>query len=286
MGLEIIPFRSEHVEEAARICFDAFGSLHDRHHTPRDFDDPELAHIVIKMLSERPDTRGFAAMLDGRLVGSNFIMVPDAIAGIGPITVDPGVQSHGVGRALMQAVIDSAREQNVAQVRLVQEAINTTSLSLYTKLGFDWRDSLAVLKLVPASTNDDSVLDLTHRDLEACDTVCRATYRNRRRNELAGILHAGLPAFVRRRGDSISGYLVPGFFGHGAAQTHDDMLALMGQAARRAPEMFHKVLLPLSQSELYRRALERGHRTIKVMSYMTMGRFDQPHECWLPSIAM
>jgi len=124
MPLDIQPISPADAKSLARICFDAFGALHERHSTPRDFDSLEVAELVIGMMASNPAFCGFAARLDGRLVGSNFISFVDEVAGVGPITVDPSCQGTGVGKALMRAVLDEASRRGVPQVRLLQEAIN------------------------------------------------------------------------------------------------------------------------------------------------------------------
>ncbi|MEH2390458.1 MAG: GNAT family N-acetyltransferase [Nostoc sp.] len=55
-------------------------------------------------------------------------------------------QGRSIGKHLMQYVLDYARQQKFAGVRLVQAAYNSSSFSLYTKLGFHVRESVAVLK--------------------------------------------------------------------------------------------------------------------------------------------
>src|SRR5215204_4098113 len=66
---------------------------------------------------------------------------------IGPITVDPSVQGGGVGRQLMQAVIERAR--GAMGARLVQDAFNTRSYSLYASIGFDLREPLLLMRGTP-----------------------------------------------------------------------------------------------------------------------------------------
>jgi predicted N-acetyltransferase YhbS len=73
----------------------------------------------------------------GRIVGSNCLDERSMIAGVGPVTVDPGAQRVGIGRMLMQAVMDRANGRHAAGMRLVQAAFHNRSLSLYTSLGFD-----------------------------------------------------------------------------------------------------------------------------------------------------
>jgi predicted N-acetyltransferase YhbS len=70
------------------------------------------------------------AELDGRIVGSNFLWEENEVAGVGPITVDPRCRNSRIGRRLMEAVIERARVQEIAAVRLVQAAYHGRSLSL------------------------------------------------------------------------------------------------------------------------------------------------------------
>ncbi|MEJ7681307.1 MAG: GNAT family N-acetyltransferase [Segetibacter sp.] len=86
------------------------------------------------------------AETDGRIIGSNFLWENGIIAGVGPITIDPDLQNASVGKQLMENVIQRAKEHQFAGVRLVQAAYHNRSLSLYTKLGFDIREPLSVLK--------------------------------------------------------------------------------------------------------------------------------------------
>ena len=58
----------------------------------------------------------------GRIVGSNFMDERSPILGVGPISVDPAVQNGGIGRRLMQDVLDRAAAKNARGVRLVQAA--------------------------------------------------------------------------------------------------------------------------------------------------------------------
>ena len=60
----------------------------------------------------------------GRIVGSNCLDERSTIAGVGPITVDPSAQNLGVGRKLMQAVMDRAVARGAAGTRLVQAAFH------------------------------------------------------------------------------------------------------------------------------------------------------------------
>src|SRR5262249_376018 len=119
-----------------QICYDAFSTLNAKHGFPCDFPGPEAATGLLSILFGSPDFYCVVAERGGRIVGSNCLDERSMIAGVGPITIDPGAQNLGVGRKLMQAVMERASVSRPAGTRLVQAAFHNRSLSLYTSLGF------------------------------------------------------------------------------------------------------------------------------------------------------
>src|SRR5947209_15346635 len=128
---------TDDVGDIARIVFEAFGGIAARHNFPPDFPSPDTAPRFIHAFLQHPAIFGVVAESGGRVVGSNFLDCRDAIAGVGPISVDPAAQGRGAGRMLMQAVIAHGRSApGIRAIRLVQDAFNTVSMSLYASLGF------------------------------------------------------------------------------------------------------------------------------------------------------
>jgi predicted N-acetyltransferase YhbS len=125
---------------AGQICYDAFATISAAHNFPCDLPSPEAAFGLLSMMFASSSFYSVVAESNGRIVGSNILDDRSPIRGVGPITIDPTAQNLGVGRKLMQAVMDRALEQNAAGVRLVQAAFHNRSLSLYTSLGFDIRE--------------------------------------------------------------------------------------------------------------------------------------------------
>jgi len=74
-----------------------------------------------------------------------------------------------MGLALMQDVVDQGRRRGIERIRLLQEAINVGSLSLYASMGFDSREEVAYLQAAAAPGEDPSVRPLTDQDLPAVD---------------------------------------------------------------------------------------------------------------------
>ena len=110
------------------------------------FPAPEVPVGLLSWMLAHPKFYGVVAEIDGRLAGSNFLDERNAIAGVGPITVDPAVQNRAIGRRLMDAVHERAASKNFAGVRLIQSGFHTRSLSLYAKLGYDVREHLACMQ--------------------------------------------------------------------------------------------------------------------------------------------
>ena len=115
-----------------KICYEAFSSINRAHNFPCDFPGPEVATGLLSMMFSNPGFYCVVAEIEGRIVGSNCLDERSTVAGVGPITVDPGTQNFGIGRKLMQAVMDRASARRAAGVRLVQAAFHNRSLSLYT----------------------------------------------------------------------------------------------------------------------------------------------------------
>jgi GNAT superfamily N-acetyltransferase len=284
MPVELIPAKPEHIGELGRICYEAFKDITEKHGFRPPFPSAAVARQVVGMMVHREEFYGVAASLDGAPVGSNFLSLLDEVAGVGPITVEVPHQGQAIGRALMQDVIDYARRNNIAQVRLFQEGFNMTSLSLYASLGFDVRDAAALMQPASAAELDSSVRAAVESDLEAAGQLSQRFYKVRRRNELALTIELGFGTLVRERAGRIVGYFTPGLFGHGVAETEDDALALVGEAARLRPPEAALFFCPLSEPSLYRRFLKNGCRTLEVMNMMTLGPYEPPDAVWMPSV--
>jgi GNAT superfamily N-acetyltransferase len=282
-SIELVPAEPQHASELGRIAFEAFKELQDRACGTRDFPTVEIAQQVLGMLVQRNDFYSVSALDNGRLVGSNFLSLMDPVAGVGPVTVDPSYQGKGVGRTLMQDVIDYARRNNIEQVRLMQDAFNVASLSLYASLGFDVKEPVAFMQAAPLAEADNSVRPITEPDLTAIEDLSERMYKNSRQNEVAAATY-GFAAFLRERQGRITGYLLPGIFGHGVAETEEDALTMIGEAARRLPPEIARFFCPLTESSFHRKALQGGCHVIKVMNYMTIGPYEHPDEVWMPSV--
>jgi GNAT superfamily N-acetyltransferase len=283
-GVQLVPAEPQHVAELGRICYEAFKDIAERHGFAPDFPSVQVARKVITMLVEREDCYGVAAVVNGELAGSNYLSFTDPVAGVGPITVDCAFQGRDLGRALMQDVIDYASRNNIARVRLLQDAFNTASLSLYASLGFEVKHPVAEMHFNAAVKADATVRPVQEGDIDVLDALCQRNYKTSRRNELSAAVRTALSPVLRERGGRFTGYLIPGLFGHGVAETPDDAVALATQAARLIPHERARSLCPLEDGPLFRAFLKAGCRTVKMMNVMAMGPYEAPTSVWMPSI--
>jgi predicted N-acetyltransferase YhbS len=286
MGIKLIPAAPHHLGELGRICHRAFHTLHEHHRIDANVPTEEVGRLIVGGVLHRPDYVGVVAVEGGRVVGSNFLLLADEVCGVGPVTVDPSVQSRGTGRRLMQWAVDEARRRRGERphVRLFQEAVNTASLSLYARLGFRWRDAAALMRPAPAERDDPSVRPMTAADLPQVEHLSAQHFGYSRRNDAAQLLKMELPAFVRDRGGRVVAYQVSTLFGHAAAEADDDLLALAAQTARHVPPPMAVVIVPMSQSGLFRAALGAGWRVAKVLNSMSLEAYRPPSGPSLPSI--
>jgi hypothetical protein len=75
------------------ICFAAFTVIAEHHNFPPDWPSPEVTTALMSAFLARPDIYSVVAVVDGRIVGSNFLTEGDTIAAVGPLTVDPAAQN-------------------------------------------------------------------------------------------------------------------------------------------------------------------------------------------------
>ena len=281
-----VAIRTALPEDAAacgQICYDAFSTINAAHGFPCDFPGPEAATGVLSMMFSAPGIYSVVAEHEGRIVGSNCLDERSVIAGVGPITVDPHAQNLGVGRSLMQVVMDRANEQGAAGIRLVQAAFHNRSLSLYASLGFDIREPLACMQ---GRTAQRIVAGCTVRpaepaDLEACNALSRRVHGFDRGKDLAHAIEHGT-AQVVERGGNITAYATSlAFFGHATAETNPDLEALIASV-----ESFDGpgILVPSRNNALFRWCLANGLRVVQPMTLMSVGLYNEPAGAWLPSI--
>lgn len=284
MNLSIRTATPEDAQRCGEICFAAFGNIAAQHNFPTDIPSVEGAVGMLHTMISHPDIYGVVAEVDGHIVGSNFLDERAVISGIGPITVIPDVQKQ-VGRALMNAALTRVEQQAFAGVRLVQAAYNNRSLSLYSKLGFDLREPMAVMNgslrehgQLPAGYHVRPVSD---SDLDTCNQLCQQVHGFQRARELQDAVASGAARLVEDQGQIHAYCSGIGFGAHAVARDNSALQALLLNAdAIQGPG----ILVPTSNPELFRWCLAQGLHVVHVMNLMSRGLYNEPRGVYLPSV--
>lgn len=277
------PGRPEDADACGEICYRAFRSIGEQHGFPTAFPSAHVARALIAGYLRHPDFYSVVAELDGLVVGSNFLDGRSAIAGIGPVTVDPAAQAAGIGRRLMLAGLAYARGKSFAGVRLVQSAYNAHSLGLYATLGFEVREPLLAVRGAPpaCAVAGRAVRSATTADLGACDRVSERVLGYARSGELLDAIHQDAARVVEHPG-RVTGYTTGlAFFGHSVGESNADIMALIGATGRVDGPGF---LLPARNTELLRWCLDQRMRVVQPMTLMSVGAYVEPAGAYLPSV--
>jgi GNAT superfamily N-acetyltransferase len=287
MEIAIRPATDADADACGRICYEGFRAANERHGFAPIFPSVEAAARRVGAFIRHPAVFGVVAESGdgGRIVGFNFLSERDPIRAVGPIVIDPAVQGHGIGRRLMEAVLQRAR--GARGVRLLQDTFNMQSLALYAALGFDAKELLIALAGAPTSAPPPEweIRPLTEADVAGCAALHERVHGYPRTNELRIALATGSPA-VALRGGRVRAYMAaPTFWiaNHGVAETEADMQALLLGAARIAAEPL-SFLLPVRHAALFRWCLAEGFRAIKPMTLMTIGEYREPQGSYFPSV--
>ncbi len=275
--------RPEDAPVCGRICYEAFTKISTEHGFPPDFPSVEVATGVLSMMFGHPGFYCVVAESGGQILGSNCLDKRSAIAGVGPITIDPEIQNKGVGRALMEAVLARSAEGGFQGARLLQAAFHNRSLSLYTKLGFDTREPISAMQgpAIKLATPGYSVRPARTSDLEKCNRLCESVHGHDRGGELRDAIQQGSAVLAERDGRIVAYATLIGFFGHTVGESNDDVQALIGSAdAFLGPG----ILVPTRNAGLFRWCLEHGLRVVQPLTLMTVGFYREPAGAYLPSI--
>lgn len=282
-----VQIRRARAEDAAlcgTICWNAFNTVADQHNAPREMPpDPQAAIDLLTTMFTNPGFHCVVAEQDGRVLGSNCLDERGPISGVGPITIDPAVQNAGVGRRLMNAVLERSQKQGFLGCRLLQAGYQMRSLSLYTKLGFVERETVVRMHGAPINSimPGYSFRQATTADTAACDALCLRVHGHHRAGELAdGIAHGIVT--VTENGGNLVGYTTGlSYFGHTVAENNRDLIAILAQASSFHPT---GIMVPVRNHEVFRWCLDQGLRSLHLNTLMTIGLYNEPRGAWLPSI--
>lgn len=287
---EITPILAEHVDAAGRLIYEAFFDIASRHGFPPVFDSVRTATGITRLMVALERWTAFMICEDGVPVGVNFLDERGECGGVGPVAVAVDRQGSGLGRRLMEELLDRASRIGMEQVRLVQYTYNVASFSLYSSLGFD---------AVDMPVHVDGVLDRREepvariREAAPDEHAALATFGREvlgydRGGELETMAALAPPLVVERDG-RLAGYLCRfpprdgTYCGYGAALDQSALRDLVIAAARFGDGGPLHLAIPASQPDLLRWALHAGLRIGWLETLMAYGPYQKPLGAYIPS---
>ena len=283
MNVDFRMGRPGDADACGRICYEAFGAIASAHGFPNEFPSVQEATSVLYVQLKHPSFYSVVAEADGKVVGSNFLDERSPILGVGPIIVAPDAQNCGVGRLLMEHVMQRAVEKQAPGVRLLQATYHSRALSLYAKFGFEVRELVACMQGRPmhSAIPGYHVRTAVDADIIACDALCARIHGHHWHGEVVDSVERG-SCLIVEHDDHISGYSAGlGYYNHSLGETNEDLKALIAAApAFTGPG----ILVPAANAGLFRWCLDHGLRIVQTMTLMTIGLYNDPAGSYLPSI--
>ncbi|HET7100444.1 MAG TPA: GNAT family N-acetyltransferase [Terriglobia bacterium] len=143
--ISVRPLQERDLPAADRIMRLAFGTFIGAPDPATFMGD--VSYVRTRWLANPP--AAFGAEVGGELVGSNFATNWGSVGFFGPLTIRPDLWDQGVGKRLMEPVVECFSRWGTKHAGLFTFAQSPKHISLYQKFGF-WPRFLTVIMSKPA----------------------------------------------------------------------------------------------------------------------------------------
>jgi GNAT superfamily N-acetyltransferase len=297
----VIKLREQDLPEAERILRVAFGTF-------IGVPEPETFWADRDYVYGRqcaPHVAAFGAVIDDNLVGSNFATKWGSVGFLGPLTVRPDLQEHGIGQLLLAKTVEQFDAWETRHAGLFTFAHSAKHVALYQKFGFYPRFLTAIMSAPAVGTNAAGwsrfgALTEVQREeaLCACRDVVETLYPGLDLSAEIGATHAqglgdtvlvedsnGVAAFAvchhgpRSEAGADTCFIKFGAvrYGPAAEQNYLRLLDACGALAVAAGTPNLLAGANTARHEAYRHLVARGFRT--VIQGVTMHRQNDPGYC-------
>ncbi len=280
--------------EVAELIYASLNHWYQTHGRPAIFSGgPQVTEVFYDVYSVLEP--GCAVVAEnprtGRLMGSCFYHPRPHHVSLGIMNVHPNYFGTGVGRALLQHIIDFTDQAGYKSLRLTQSAFNLDSFSLYNRAGFVPRGAYQDMFVpVPAgglqaaappgagqvrAAGPDDVAGMAALEMEVSgitrETDCRYAIENR-----LGFWRVSV--YENLRGQ-IDGWIIscghPAFNMLGPCVTRSDQeaAALVYVELNHHRERSPVFLVPVERGRLVRQMYDWGARNCELHLYQVRGQF-------------
>lgn len=289
---ELRPVRAEERFELAELIYLSLNHWHQTHgRAAIFFDGPRMTEAFWHTYQQISPDCNFVAVHPEtqRIMGSCFYHPREHHVSLGVMTVHPNYFGKGVGRAIVQAIIDFTDRNDYRALRLVSSAINLDSFSLYNRMGFVPRCAYQDMIIpVPANGLQDSIFGL--------DQVRKATLEDvpamaALEMEISGIQRevdyrhcienkdGWWTVVVFERAGNIDGFLICSahnamrVIGPCLARTSTEALAMLRHSLNLYPGKTPVLLIPTEQEKMVQQVYAWGGRNVELHLCSVRGEF-------------
>jgi GNAT superfamily N-acetyltransferase len=142
----IRPLTEADLVDADRVFRVAFGTFLGAPDPRQFFGDAEF----VRTRWHADHHAAFAAIREGRLVGSNFLTNWGSVGFFGPLTVDPSCWNQGIAKRLMEPTVELLDSWGTRHAGLFTFAQSTMHVGLYQRFGF-WPRFLTAVMSMPVA---------------------------------------------------------------------------------------------------------------------------------------
>ncbi len=288
----------------AVMLYRSFNTWYGAHGWPSDYFacTPEQAGIFLDIYNDISPGSSIAAFVSNhnQLMGACFFHPRECHVSLGIMAVNPDYFQRGVGRALVNHIVDFTESHGYQSLRLVSSALNMDSFSLYNRSGFIPRGNYHDMVLpVPitglqvyyplrvqvrdAILADVDAMAALEMEVSAISRVndYRYAIENRR-----GILQA----LVFESNDGvIDGFIIAikhpalNMLGPCVARSEKATLALLLQATECFRGAMPLLVIPMDKRELVETLYLWGARNVETHLFQVRGKFQAFNGVSLPS---
>ncbi|MCX7092841.1 MAG: GNAT family N-acetyltransferase [Methylobacter sp.] len=298
------PLTTDDRDVYALMLYRSFNTWYNAHGWPSDYFacTPEQAGIFLDVYNDISPGGTIAAFdsANGQLMGACFFHPREHHVSLGVMSVNPDYFQHGVGRALVNHIIDFTEAHRYEALRLVGSAMNMDSLSLYSRSGFIPRCSYHDMVLPVPLTGlqlcypwREQVRDAVIADLDAMAALEMEVSAISRINDYRYAIEnprGMLQALVFENADGgIDGFMISikhpalNMLGPCLARTEKAALALVLQASERFRGATPLLVVPMDKRELVETLYDWRARNVETHLFQVRGKFQAFNGVSMPS---
>jgi GNAT superfamily N-acetyltransferase len=140
------PLTEADLADADRVFRVAFGTFLGADDPERFFGDADF----VRTRWRTDNDSAFAAVSEGRLVGSNFLANWGSVGFFGPLTVDPACWRRGIAQRLLEPTVELFDSWGTRHAGLFTFSSSALHIGLYQRFGF-WPRFLTAVMSAPAA---------------------------------------------------------------------------------------------------------------------------------------